>query len=174
MSKKITVSVPDDLYRKMKRWKGRFSYSKIFQKAMSELIEKQEKFEKIRKEDTSMDELISRLKKEKQEEKQEKLTPWYDLGKMEGKSFINTASIDEIKIVVDAHPYGSEIPIGELIEHNEFNDLYFNQRIGELLTETAYGYEVDIPDDDSEEYESFQRGWMDGVIEIWEQIKYRL
>jgi hypothetical protein len=136
--------------------------------------EKIEGSNRVNKEDTLITELISRLKKEKQEERHERLAPWYDTGKWEGKSFINEASIDEIKIVVDAHPYGPEIPIEELIEHDESNDFYFNVHIGESLKETADGYEIDIPDYDSEEYESFQKGWMDGVVEIWEQIKHKL
>jgi hypothetical protein len=87
----------------------------------------------------------------------------------------NAASIDEIKIVVDAHyDYGFEIPTDELIEHNVVNEGYFHDHIDELVRTHAYDQGVENPKYDSEEYASFEEGWMDGVLEIWEQIKDEL
>ena len=51
MAKKITLSVPDELYEKMNEWKTSLNFSKVFQNAMSGMIQKKETLTaKLRKE----------------------------------------------------------------------------------------------------------------------------
>jgi hypothetical protein len=54
MSKNITISVPDDLFEKMGKWKNSLNFSKIFQRAISSEIEKRERFQQKVKEEKSM------------------------------------------------------------------------------------------------------------------------
>jgi len=44
MAKKITISVPDDLYKEMKEWRETFNLSKIFQEALQKEIAKKRLF----------------------------------------------------------------------------------------------------------------------------------
>jgi hypothetical protein len=54
------------------------------------------------------------------------------------------------------------------------NEGYFHDHIDELLSTHAHDQGVEYPKYDSEEYASFEEGWMDGALEIWEQIKDEL
>jgi len=45
MAKKITISVPDDLYEKMTEWKSSLNFSKVFQNAISVMIQKKRNFD---------------------------------------------------------------------------------------------------------------------------------
>ncbi|MCK7514273.1 MAG: hypothetical protein MZV70_66480 [Desulfobacterales bacterium] len=65
MAKKITISVPDDLYEKMTEWKSSLNFSRVFQNAISGMIQKKEALtSKLRKE-IDFSSIVARLKKEK-------------------------------------------------------------------------------------------------------------
>lgn len=65
MARKITISVPDDLYERMTPWKSSLNFSKVFQNAISGMIQKKEALtSKIRK-DVDLASVVDRLKKEK-------------------------------------------------------------------------------------------------------------
>ncbi|MDA3955833.1 hypothetical protein [Oceanispirochaeta sp.] len=66
MARKITLTVPDDLYHKIDRWRSGFNLSRIFQDAVGDAIRKKEDFQKRMGEDTSLNDVIARLKKEKE------------------------------------------------------------------------------------------------------------
>jgi hypothetical protein len=59
MTKKITISVSDELHEKMMEWKESFNFSKIFQKYISREIEYKELFQSKMKEDKSMEEILA-------------------------------------------------------------------------------------------------------------------
>ena len=65
MSKKITVSVPDDLHLKMNEWRESFNFSKFFQKAVSTMIQSKEEFQKRLRSNIDMTAIAERLRREK-------------------------------------------------------------------------------------------------------------
>jgi len=66
MVKKITVSIPDDLYEEIKNWKKDFKASKVFQKCAKREVEKLKRYLEKREGATSMEETLERLRKEKE------------------------------------------------------------------------------------------------------------
>ena len=65
MAKKITISVPDDLYEKMTVWKSSLNFSKVFQDAVSGMIRKKEVLTSRLREEIDFSAVVDRLKKEK-------------------------------------------------------------------------------------------------------------
>lgn len=65
MARKITLTVPDALYSKIDKWRTGFNLSRIFQDAIADAIHKKEVFQERLNEDNSLQDIVSRLKKEK-------------------------------------------------------------------------------------------------------------
>lgn len=65
MVKRVTVSVPDELYEKMKEWGESINFSKEFQRHMGTLIRQKEEIKNLVKGDKKMQEIVERLRKEK-------------------------------------------------------------------------------------------------------------
>jgi len=66
MVKKITVSLPDELYEEIQNYKEEFKASKVFQKYAKIELKKIERYSKEFEGVTSMEETIERLKREKE------------------------------------------------------------------------------------------------------------
>ena len=69
MTKKVTLTLPDDLYEEAQKLKGKkkgkLNFSGIFQKALAKAIKNEEDFERRLKEDQTMEQIVERLRKEK-------------------------------------------------------------------------------------------------------------
>lgn len=65
MVKRVTVSVPDELYEKMKEWGESINFSKEFQRHMGTLIRQKEKIKNLVNGDEQMQKIVERLRKEK-------------------------------------------------------------------------------------------------------------
>lgn len=165
MVKKVTLSVPDELFDKMQKWKRSFNFSGIFQRAITQAIENKENYRERIERKISMTELIERLR----EEKMENDAIWLDVGREEGEGWIQNAHYDEIKIVINTP--GSEIPKQELMQHNDWQVDYFNSLMRESFIHVMEGEEIYDFDYDGKEYELFERGWKEAVVDLWEEIK---
>jgi len=162
MAPKVTISVPDDLRKKMREWEDAFNWSGIFQDAVRKAIEKKEsRQKKMREEDPKMEQVIERLR----EEMAVSEDSWFELGKDEGIDFAKNSHYDEIQIVVSYK--GSEIPRRELSAYNDGNDDYFSERYETL------GYEHGLVMDSAADYR-FQEGWLEGVREFWNEIEDKI
>ena len=64
---KITISVPDELYEKMKEWKSSLNFSQVFQNAISGMIQKKEALTSKIRNEIDFSSVVDRLKKEKVE-----------------------------------------------------------------------------------------------------------
>ena len=158
MSKKITISVPDDLHEKMERWKHSYNFSGIFQKSISELIRKKEDFQKRLKEDPKMEEIVERLKKEREDSKYE----WFDTGKTTGLEWSKFAHYDEIQIVVNTPD--ERIPMEKLVEYDDANEEWFEEQVFEMypiadMTDAAMNFEA---------------GFIEAVREFWAEVESKL
>ena len=59
MVKKVTLSVPDELFKEMQKWRKALNFSRIFQEAVSNEVQKKELFKtKLREQDKTMKEIF--------------------------------------------------------------------------------------------------------------------
>ena len=70
MAHKITLTVPDGIYRKIERWRSAFNFSRVFQDAIEEAIERKEEFQRRLAQDVSLADVIRRLRREKMDYEQ--------------------------------------------------------------------------------------------------------
>jgi hypothetical protein len=90
MTKKITISVPDELHEKMEKWKESFNFSKVFQSAISVEIEKKEHFIMKLENDKSLEEILNDGNYETQEGQ-------FQAGKEFGFAYAKTLRYHELK-----------------------------------------------------------------------------
>lgn len=180
MSQKITISVSDDLYKKIQQWKESFNYSKIFQDAVSEKIQKKENFKKRLKEEKDMDKIIGRLRKEKDETEQN----YYDDGKNEGLEWAKAVYYDDIQTAlryaedeqeqksnhnpaIDPITWANDIDAGD--DWKEYWKNIVDKNPSFNIEVRNHGWDLM-----SDSLKHFVSGWVDGVNEFWDEIKDKI
>ena len=161
MSKKITVSVPDDLHQKMNEWRESFNFSKVFQKAVSTMIQRKEEFQKRLRSNIDMAAIAERLRREKQESQTESS----ELGKKEGVRWARSAHYKELKYALTWLPEAAP-------QRNEVLGDYFSD-----LFAASSNLQRIAPENNNESGEfvrSFLAGWKEGVEAFWNEIKDKL
>ncbi len=157
MAQKITLSIPDLLHEKLKEWRTSFNFSKMFQEALTDAIQKKEEFQKRFSKDYNMSEIIKRLKQEKLIwEKQ-----YYKLGKEEGLRWAKTAHYEDLLYVLQFN--GTYELISDPKMRNYFDKIYQSTELAEQLTSSSIDHE-----------QMFIEGWFKGVFEFWNHIKEKL
>ncbi len=155
MVRKITLSVPDELHAKIEKWKEEFNFSKYFQDAIASAIEKKENFlKRLDMEDETMEQIISRLKKEKSVWKQD-LT---DEGMKAGYEWARAASYEELLHVTDEN-YDIRHPSNE--------------------DDTLVDYLADVLEDhyylqQDKNLDVWLKGWIFAVQEFWKKVENKL
>ncbi len=161
MSKKITVSVPDELHLKMTEWRESFNFSKIFQKAVSTMIQRKEEFRKRLQSNLDMAAIAERLRREKLESQTERS----ERGRKEGVKWARSAHYKELQYALRWLP--EENPQRNEVIGDYFSDLFTTNR--ELQRIAPEG------NNDSSEYvRAFLAGWKEGVEAFWNEIKDKL
>ena len=164
MVKKITISVPDELHQKMMEVKEVFNFSRVFQDAISNLIQRREDFQKRLKGDKKMAEIIERLHKERAESEGN----YFEYGKTKGLIWAKSTHYQEIVYALkwDVH----EKPVDE----NLFD--YFKNYFLESDEYPFFDYETDplVPEWVNSCMYSFLLGWKEGVAEFWYEIKDKI
>ena len=161
MSKKITVSVPDDLHLKMNEWRESFNFSKIFQKAVSTMIQRKEEFQKRLRSNMDMAAIAERLRREKLESQTESS----ELGRKEGVKWARSAHYRELQYALNWHP--EENPQHNEVVGDYFTDLFATNRVLQRLVPEGN-------DESSEFVHTFLAGWKEGVEAFWNEIKEKL
>lgn len=164
MAKKITISVPDELYEKMTEWKSSFNFSKVFQNTISGMIRKKEELTfKIRKE-IDFSSIVDRLKKEKIDY-EFNIMEW---GKKDGLEWCKTAHYDELQyaLALRVAPYKDPDQDEELGDY--FSDMFekYKKRIavtGKKAQDALNGFS-----------EKYLKGWKEGVELFWNEVKDKL
>ena len=162
MGKKVTISVPDELHKKMQKWRHLFKPSKVFQDAMTYLIEKKENFAKRVKDGEDMAATIERLKKQKAAFEGE----MEDRGRDEGLRF---AKIADYEVLLEA------LKDLTVIENGTENLAVTS--LEEYFTETAEGEGIDIFQDRRQitpEFSQWLKGWKEGVETFWAEIEGKI
>ncbi len=161
MAKKITVSVPDELHQKMTEWRESFNFSKIFQKAVSTMIQRKEEFQTRLRSNIDMAAIADRLRREKLESQSENS----ELGKKEGVTWARSAHYEELQYALrwlpEKNPQRDEV-IGDY-----FARLFASSK--ELLPATPEGNAGS-----NEFVRTFLAGWKEGVDAFWDEIKDKI
>jgi len=170
VTKKITISVPDELHEKMEKWKDSYNFSRVFQEAIGEKIQRKEAFQERLKGDPDMEAIVERLKQEKLSLE----TDRHESGKNDGLRWAKSADYEDLQYVLGWNPDNDSWNHGklphDLHEQNESLDDYFNEIIesDSLLEYDSYTGE---PTSHLTEYVA---GWTEGVAEFWNEIESKL
>lgn len=162
MSKKVTLSVPDELYEKMKAWKSSMNFSQVFQSAISGMLRKKEELASKIKEEMDLSAIIERLKKEKIEHEFNLL----ELGKQDGLEWSKTAHYRELQFALAWDPNKTPQPDDVLKDY--FAQMFesYRQRIavsGRMAQDLWHCFS-----------EKYIRGWKEGVELFWNEVKDKL
>ncbi|MCK5163057.1 MAG: hypothetical protein KAQ72_05040 [Desulfobacula sp.] len=157
MAQKITLSIPDLLHEKLKEWRTSFNFSKMFQEAVTEAIQKKEEFQKRFSEEFDMPDIIKRLKHEKLiwEKK------YYKLGKAEGLRWAKTIHYEDLLYVLQFKD------TYKLISDPKMNQ-YFEQ-VYQTTDLVKYSNSGTVDHE-----QMFIDGWFKGVSEFWNQVKEKI
>jgi predicted CopG family antitoxin len=163
MTKKITISVPDDLYAKMDKWKKSFNFSGVFQDAIRERIQRKEDFQKRLESGFDREATIRRLRREKLELEGD----YFSMGKEAGIEWAKSAHYGDLQFALGWDPNPGEDPrrLGRKgMEHLEeyFSDMIEND---ELM---AFEDNRHLT---NQYLERFLKGWKEGVEVFWNDIK---
>ena len=167
MVKKITISVPDELHKKMEVWKKSINFSGVFQEAIADLIEKKENFQQRLKGDPKMEEIIERLKTEKAQSEKD----YFELGKNEGLAWAKAAHYEEIKYVLFRH-----IPRQMPDDNNTIGAGLCEYFVGIVEENEVFQFNMDAatPEWLNEFGSKFLDGWQEGVSEFWYEVEKHL
>lgn len=162
MSKKITISVPDELHDKMKEWKASFNFSQVFQTTMIGLIKRKEAFQKRISDELDFSSIVARLK----EEKFEFENNFLEEGKKDGFEWCKTAHYGDLQyaLAVDS-------------DKNLFND----EKLGDYFNTVLDRYKKMLVVSGKiaqHRYNEFNTnyvdGWKEGVEFFWNEVKDKL
>ena len=162
MTKRISVSVPDDLHEMMEKWKQSFNFSNICQNAIRGEIERKEDFQKrLKGDEEEMEQIIERLRNEKAESDQNYLED----GKRAGLSWAKISHYDDVTAVLkDGLEW--EDTREDLIEKCALDQYLFD-----YYGHAPYGYLVqgimDMPS-------QWMDGFYQGVQEFWDVVGPKL
>ena len=157
MTQKITLSIPDMLHEKLTEWRSSFNFSKMFQEALTDAIQKKEELQRRFSDEFDMQDVITRLREEK--------LAWennsYQIGKNNGLKWARSAHYTDLLYVVNCeNTY-------ELIEHALYKP-YF-QKLYETHTLGKYS-----PQGGVDHEQKFIDGWFDGVKSFWNEVRKKI
>lgn len=162
MTKKVTISVPDELHERMEKVRDSVNFSKVCQMALADKVSQVEHVEKILKGDADkMEQAIERLRREKQELE----SYWTKQGEKDGLFWAKDASYGELKHVV------------RFKEESEYqHDPALIDRSDEIFVDWLEAYiETQAEDlNDEDVWESWNLGFQDGVQAFWDKVKKEL
>lgn len=160
MAEKITIALPEELFKRLQAVKDRFNISGVCQEALAAKIEIEELYMKGSE---KMEDVIGRLKAEKKELEKE----WYDTGFKDALENAKKMSYAELKEIFGVHAYDQEAQLSyadyvyntDLLKHND----WLCKKVEELEEENG---------DFSEE--QYLNGWVTGVLKFWDEVSEKL
>jgi len=165
MAKRTTISIPDELYEKMNKWRDHINFSKEFRNHVSNLIEARESFLLKTKGNKKMANTIARLKAEKVES----LGDYRQIGRDYGYDWAEEADYVQLRAILDWEPNtNDDLPQGEA--RDELRE-YFH---------SIYQEDENLDRDDwwygrnNFLNEQFILGWKEGVDAFWDKVKDHL
>ncbi|MGB9500060.1 MAG: hypothetical protein ACKVE4_10005 [Dissulfuribacterales bacterium] len=159
MARKVTISVPDELYEKMSKWRSSFNFSKIFQKTIAGMIQSKEEFRQKIKAEFDFSAIIERLRREKLETE----INYHEKGKKDALEWLKTAHYKDILYAL------KWVPNDEPARDKKLGD-YFSQQLKKL---SGLDF-AEIPGQASKVSQIIHKyidGWQQGVHEFWNTVK---
>ncbi|MFC1896372.1 hypothetical protein ACFL0Q_06895, partial [Thermodesulfobacteriota bacterium] len=142
--------------------------SGIFQDSVSEIIKQKERFRDRIRGEATVEEIVERLRKEKQEEESD----YFGRGKEDGFKWAKAASYKQLK-----HATSKWKPLRELVAIETYDptaDEILGDYFGGIL---AANPELNFDQHDlkhAEFYEAWEAGWIEAVREFWGEIEGKL
>jgi metal-responsive CopG/Arc/MetJ family transcriptional regulator len=165
MVKRTTISVPDELYAKMEKWRKSINFSEEFRRHIQKVIQQKEELHKKLKGDKDMMALIERLRRQKIDSE----VNHYENGKADGIEWAKTAHYDDLKIALKMELGDDGLP----------SDIDFREQFMLFFTEDQYG-EGCLDSNNhrgvftNEFGDKYIAGWRDGVQDFWNMVKDKL
>jgi post-segregation antitoxin (ccd killing protein) len=162
VAKKITISVPDDLYEKMKAWKNSLNFSRVFQNAILSMIQKKEVLSSKIRNEIDWSSVVARLKKEKIDY-EFNIMEW---GRKDGLEWCKTAHYTELQYALVWSPCQNPVQDEQLGDY--FSEMFekYRRRIA-ATGQKAQDWISDFSD-------RYLKGWKEGVELFWEEVKDKL
>ncbi len=157
MAQKITLSIPDMLHEKVTEWRSSFNFSKMFQEALTEAIQKKEELQKRFSEEFDMPDIVKRLRQEKMAWENN----YYKVGKSQGVRWARLAGYEDLLYVL--HFENTYELIGHVEYKSYFQDIYEANDLGKYSSEGGVDHE-----------RKFMDGWFDGVNSFWNEVKEQI
>ena len=173
MVKKINVSISDALAERSEKWKGKYSPSELYQKALEDFVSKKEQLEERLKGEPEMEaQTIERLKAQKKASE----TAYLEAGKQEGARWARNADYTDLKYAANVF----DPRLDEPLEDNSWNVILRNQFLGEYFKELLGEHPEFVSYDHfdncimEEEGCEFLTGWLEAVEAFWEKVSAQL
>ena len=170
MSHRITISIPDELYKRLQNYKESINISKSCQKELSAEVKRKEDFLMRIKESPDLDDIVKRLKKERMAQ----YSAIGEMGREDGIDWAKAAHYDDLI---------------RLLSIEQTSEVIFEETLYEFL-ELKYGLKLDdeeiniflpifiakFPENTFEKNyleieEVYCQGFFEGVQEFWEEIR---
>jgi predicted CopG family antitoxin len=154
VAERITITIPDDLHKRLQVVKENLNVSALCQKAIEQAV----RLEEIKMKDISVKgKVIERLRLERQKSEEE----WLDCGKSDGLKDAEDLSYENFDQLWKLYESKNEIErYGTWIELH-----LFPEELQEFLQERINEYSPKPIVD------SYLAGWIDGVTDFWDEIK---
>jgi hypothetical protein len=162
MTKKITLSVPESLYKKISDWRTSFNLSQMFQDMVADAIQRKEELQRRIAEDTNLAEIVKRLRKEKQEA----ITMIMDKGIHEGLRWARIAHYDELCYALSWKPEEDRDPLQNKMLGSYFSEYFKTENLSDFFESSGKAASQNI--------NSFISGWKMGVADFWNIIKDKI
>ena len=157
MAQKITLSIPDMLHEKLSEWRNSFNFSKLFQEALTDAIQKKEALRKRFSEEFDMPEIVKRLRQEKEAWENR----FFRSGRQQGIKWGKAAHYEELMHVL--HLDDTYSIIGHEGYKTYFERLYEAYELGKYANVSGVEHE-----------RKFIDGWFEGVRSFWSEIKEQI
>ncbi len=162
MAKKVTISVPDELYERMKEWRSSMNFSQVFQRSISNMIRKKEALRHKIHEELDLANVVERLKREKAEFE----ANFMEEGKRAGLEWSRTAHYRELQYALGWTP-----------GKNPFKDEHLGDYFSHVLKKQSDRFSITgrIAQKRFEEFiDKYLSGWKEGVETFWDEVKDKM
>ncbi len=157
MAQKITLSIPDMLHEKLTEWRSSFNFSKMFQEALTEAIQKKEALQKRFSEELDMPDIVKRLRQEKQDWDH----TFWQAGKKEGTIWAKSAHYPDLLYVLHCDDTYKLLNSDEYTPY--FQEIYKANGLCNYTSQQGIDHEKQFID-----------GWFDGVTSFWNEVRHQI
>lgn len=146
MAHNLTITISEELWQAIERWRDQLTLSRICQQALAKEINR---LEMLPKEVREMEKVVERLRAEKGDFKAES----YRAGFEDGIAWAKKASYKELLEWADTASIS-----------------------GLVLDNWVLPEELEEEDEDEKVVDEprYQRGWLDGVLKVWKTVKTKI